>query len=130
MFRFFNLIRTFAAVKKIAQFCLLLPLMFLASCSSKPMVEPPSDLIGEDTIVQLVAEQLIIESTIFNAPPYYDKDGLTRALYSQLFEKYGITVPRYQASLTDYFADKKRMEDILSRAKERIDAQSAALPNQ
>ena len=108
----------------------MLPLLFLASCSSKPAVEPPADLIAEDTIVQMVAEQLVIESTVFNAPPIYDKDGLTRALYSQLFEKYSVTVPRYRSSLTYYFVDKERMNNILTRAKERIDAQTAALPNQ
>ena len=126
----FQFICTFAAVKKIAQFCLFVPLLFLTACSSKPAVEPPADLIGEDTIVQMVTEQLVIESTIFNAPPDYDKNGLTRALYSQLFDKYNVTVPRYRSSLTYYFADKERMNDILSRAKERIDAQSAALLNQ
>ena len=102
----------------------------LVSCTQKPAVEPPADLIGEDTIVQMVAEQLVMESTVFNAPPTYDKDGLTRALYSQFFEKYKVTVPRYRSSLSYYFADKERMEDILNRAKGRIDAQNAALPNQ
>ena len=126
----FHFIRTFAAVKKTARFCLLLSLLFLASCSSKPVVEAPADLIGEDTIVQMVTEQLVIESTVFNAPPTYDKDGLTRALYSQLFEKYHVSIPRYRSSLTYYFSDKKRMEKILTQAKEKIDAQSATLPNQ
>ena len=94
------------------------------------MVEPPADLIAEDTIIQLVAEQLVIESTVFNAPPIYDKDGLTVALYSQLFEKYNVTIPRYRSSLSYYFADKDRMDAILTQAKERIDAQTADLPNQ
>ena len=93
-------------------------------------MEPPADLIGEDTIVQMVTEQLVIESTIFNAPPTYDKDGLARALYSQFFEKHNVTVPRYRASITYYFADKERMDDIMMQAKARIDAESAALPNQ
>ena len=126
----FQFIRTFAAVKKIIRFCLLLPLLFLMSCSSKPLVEPPADLIAEDTIVQLVAEQLVIESTVFSAPPDYDKDGLTRAFYSQLFEKYNVSVPRYTSSLTYYFADKERMENIMSRAKTLIDQRKEALPTQ
>ena len=108
----------------------MLPLLFLMSCSSKPLVEPPADLIAEDTIVQLVAEQLVIESTVFSAPPDYDKDGLTRAFYSQLFEKYNVSVPRYTSSLTYYFADKERMENIMSRAKTLIDQRKEALPTQ
>ena len=108
----------------------MLPLLFLASCSSKPIVEPPADLIAEDTIVQMVTEQLVIESTIFNAPLNYSKETLTQALYSQLFEKYNVSVPRYRASLTYYFADKERMDDILTRAKAQIDERNAALPNQ
>lgn len=93
-------------------------------------MEPPADLIGEDTIVQIIAEQLVVEATIFNAPPTSDKDVLTRALYSQLFEKYHVTVPRYRSSLTYYLSDKERMDDIMTKAKARIDAQNAALPNQ
>ena len=116
-------------MKKIVKLCLLLPLL-LASCSSKPTVAPPSDLIGKDTIVQIITDQLIIESTIFNAPPQYDKDALARALYPQLFEKYNVTIPRYRSSLTYYFADKDRMDEIMMRAKEQIDAQCAALPTQ
>ena len=117
-------------MKKIVRLCFIAPLLFLAACSSKPAVEPPSDLIGRDTIVQMVSEQLVIESTVFNAPPNYDKDGLTRALYSQMFEKYNIDVPRYRASLSYYFADKERMNDILTEAKVQIDARCASLPTQ
>lgn len=126
----FQFIRTFAAVKNIAQLCLLSALLLLSACTPKPKVEAPAELIGEDTIVQMIAEQMVIESTIFNAPPTYDKDGLTQAFYSQFFEKYNVSVPRYKSSLTYYFADKERMNDILTRAKERVDAQNAALPNQ
>lgn len=117
-------------MKKITRHCLFTLLLFLAACSSKPVVTQPDDLIAEDTIVQMLAEQLLIESTIFNAPSNYDKDELTRAYYSQLFEKYNVTVPRYRSSLTYYFTDKERMNNILTKAKEQIDAQSATLPNQ
>ena len=126
----FQFIRTFAAVKKIVRFCLLLPLLLLYACSSKPVVEPPADLVGEDTIVQLIAEQLIVEALVFNAPPEYDKGELTRAYYSQLFDKYHITIPRYRSSLAYYFADKERMEDILNRAKDLIDKKKESLPRQ
>ena len=117
-------------MKKTARIFLFLPLLFLAACSSKPVVKPPADLIGKDTIVQIVADQLIVESLVFNAPPQYNKDTLTRALYAQLLEKYNITIPRYQSSLTYYFSDKKRMEDIMNRAKSQIDAKKSQLPTQ
>ena len=117
-------------MKKIVRFCLLLPLLLLYACSSKPVVEPPADLVGEDTIVQLIAEQLIVEALVFNAPPEYDKGELTRAYYSQLFDKYHITIPRYRSSLAYYFADKERMEDILNRAKVLIDKKKESLPKQ
>ena len=117
-------------MKNTAQLCLLSALLLLTACAPKPKVEPPADLIGKDTIVQIITEQLIIESTIFNAPPVYDKDGLSRALYPQLFEKYNVTAPRYRSSITYYFTDKEQMNDILTQAKEKIDAQCAALPNQ
>ena len=108
----------------------MLPLLFLASCSSKPVVEPPADLIGEDTVVQMIAEQLIVEATIFEAPPQYNKRELSQALYSQLFEKHKVSVPRYRSSLTFYFSDKKRMEDIMTRAKAVIDQKKENLPTQ
>lgn len=127
----FQFIRTFAAVKKIAWFGLILLLVFtFVSCSKKSAVTPPADLISEDTVTQMIAEQLIVESLVFNAPPQYDKDALTKALYSQLFEKYNVSVPRYRSSMSYYFADKERMERIMSRAKEQIDQKKAALPTQ
>jgi hypothetical protein len=127
----FQFIRTFAAMKKIAWFgFVLLLLLASVSCTKKPAVTPPADLIGEDTIVQMVAEQLILESTVFNAPPIYDKDGLTRALYSQLFEKYNVSVPRYRSSLSYYLSDKERMNDILTQAKVLIDKKKDSLPIQ
>ena len=80
--------------------------------------------------MQMIAEQLVIESTIFNAPPEYDKDALSHEFYSQLFEKYGVSVPRYQSSISYYFSDKEKMDDIMSRARVMIDQQRAALPTQ
>ena len=114
-------------MKKIAWFgFVLLLLLASVSCTKKPAVKPPADL----TIVQMVAEQLILESTVFNAPPIYDKDGLTRALYSQLFEKYNVSVPRYRSSLSYYLSDKERMNDILTQAKVLIDKKKDSLPIQ
>ena len=117
-------------MKKIVRFCLFVPLLLLVSCTSKPVVTPPADLIGEDTMVQMIAEQLIVESIVFNAPPDCNKEELSRAHYSQFFEKYNVTVPRYNSSLTYYFADKKRMEDIMARAKALIDQKKESLPTQ
>ena len=73
---------------------------------------------------------MIVESLVFNAPMKYNKEELARAHYSQLLEKYKITVPRYQSSLTFYFTDKNRMEDIMNRAKSQIDTKKSQLPTQ
>ena len=78
----------------------------------------------------MIAEQLIVEATIFEAPPQYNKRELSQALYSQLFEKHKVSVPRYRSSLTFYFSDKKRMEDIMTRAKAVIDQKKENLPTQ
>ena len=118
-------------MKKIIQFgFLLLSVLVFVSCTKKPSVPPPADLVGEDTIVQMIAEQLVVESFVFNAPPQYNKEALSRSCYSQLFEKYNVTVPRYRSSLTYYLSDKERMEDILNRAKALIEAEKAKLPTQ
>ena len=90
----------------------------------------PADLIPEDTMAFLISEQLVIESTIFNAPPEYDRNALAREFYSQFFDQYGISVPRYQSSISYYFSDKDRMSGIMSRAKARIDERRAAIPAQ
>lgn len=117
-------------MKKVVLFCLFVPLFFLVSCTKKPVVALPADLISEDTIVQMLSEQLVVESLVFNAPPEYNKEELSWAQYSQLFEKYHIEIPRYCSSLEYYFADKERMEDILNRAKALIDEKKEALSNQ
>ena len=81
-------------------------------------------------MVQMIAEQMIVESLVFNAPPQYNKEELARAHYSQLFEKYNVSVPRYNASLIYYFADKKRTEDIMERVKRLIEQKKKSLPTQ
>lgn len=126
----FQFIRTFAAVKKVILFCLFVPLFLFVSCKGKPLVTPPDDLIEEDTIVQMIADQLIVESVVFNAPPQYDKETLAQAHYALLFEKYKIPIDRYRSSLTYYFGDKERMERVMNRAKGIIDQKKEALPTQ
>lgn len=78
----------------------------------------------------MIADQLILESLVFNAPPEFDKESLAQAQYSQFFDKYNVTVPRYRSSLTYYFTDKKRMEDMMTRAKALIEAKKSQLPKQ
>lgn len=110
-------------MKKFAHFCfILIQVIFLASCSQKPAIEPPADLISEDTMVAMISEQLLVESVVFNASPELDKTKLARSLYSQLFEKYGISIPRYRTSLSYYFSDKERMVNMIDRAKVGLEA--------
>ena len=118
-------------MKKIAWFGFVLLLVLASvSCTKKSAVTPPADLISEDTIVQMITEQMILESFVFNAPPQYNKDALSQAHYSQLFEKYNVTIPRYRSSLSYYLSDKERMVNIMNRVKSQIEAKEAALPKQ
>lgn len=78
----------------------------------------------------MIADQLIVESVVFNAPPQYDKETLAQAHYALLFEKYKIPIDRYRSSLTYYFGDKERMERVMNRAKGIIDQKKEALPTQ
>jgi len=112
----------FAAVKKIVYLVgICLVTLLLTACSQKELVQAPADLMGQDTVVQIMADQLIIESTIYFAPPEYDKNAASKDLYSQLFKKYGVSVERYERSLSYYFSNQERMEKMMDEVHQLVE---------
>jgi hypothetical protein len=111
-------------MKKIAN--ILIPLcIFLAffpSCKSKKQVmEKPDNLINRITLVNILAESYIIESTLqFSPTDSIPKQDLARRYYKDLFDRYHITNKQFESSIAYYVSEEKSAEKLLNDASALI----------
>lgn len=100
--------------------CILLTLF--SSCKSKKMVmEKPDHLINRITLVNILAESYIIESTLqFNPIDTISKDELARRYYKDLFDRYKITSEQFESSIAYYVSEEKSAEKLLNDASALI----------
>ena len=101
-------------------FCILLTLF--SSCKSKKMVmEKPDHLINRITLVNILAESYIIESTLqFSPIDTISKDELARRYYKDLFDRYKITNEQFESSIAYYVSEEKSAEKLLNDASALI----------
>lgn len=83
----------------------------------------PANLIEESTFTDMIAEQLIIESTIFYAPAEENKKEIANKFYEEWIEKYNVTPDIFQDNIDYYFGTEKSAEKIMNEVKEKIQAQ-------
>lgn len=100
--------------------CLLLTLF--SSCKSKKHVmEKPDNLINRITLVNILAESYIIESTLqFTPTDSIPKDELARRYYKDLFDRYHITNKQFESSIAYYVSEEKSAEKLLNDASALI----------
>lgn len=100
--------------------CILLTLF--SSCKSKKMVmEKPDHLINRITLVNILAESYIIESTLqFSPIDTISKDELARRYYKDLFDRYKITNEQFESSIAYYVSEEKSAEKLLNDASALI----------
>lgn len=97
----------------------LLAAMFLfPSCNSKKQVmEKPDHLINRITLVNILAESYLIESTLQVVPSdSIGKDELARRYYKDLFDRYHITGEQFESSIAYYISEEKSAEKLLNDA--------------
>ena len=105
---------------------ILIPLCVLvtlfSSCKSKKMVmEKPDDLINRITLVNILAESYIIESTLqFSPADSIPKDEMARRYYKDLFDRYKITNEQFESSIAYYVSEEKSAEKLLNDASALI----------
>ena len=93
-----------------------------AGCNNKQHVmEKPDNLINRITLVNILAESYLIESTLQVSPTdTVLKDELARRYYKDLFDRYHITNEQFESSIAYYVSEEKSAEKLLNDASALI----------
>ena len=96
--------------------------LVLAGCNDKKKVmKKPAHLINRITLVNILAESYLIESTLqMTAPDSIGKDELARRYYKDLFDRYHITREQFESSVAYYVSEEKSAEKLLNDASALI----------
>ena len=127
MDKFVNKLKTAALV-------LLAAGVFFTACNSKKQVmEKPDHLINRITLVNILAESYLIESTLqLTKPDSIGKSDLARLYYKDLFDRYQITNEQFESSVAYYISEEKSAEKLLNDAAALIVSKKSelTLPNE
>ena len=90
----------------------------LSGCNSKKQVmEKPDNLINRITLVNILADSYLIESTLQLSPnDTLSRDELARLYYKDLFDRYHITNEQFESSVAYYISEEKSAEKLLNDA--------------
>lgn len=107
---------------KFALVFLAIAMVFFVGCNDKKRVmEKPDHLINRITLVNILAESYLIESTLQVSPTdTILKDELARRYYKELFDRYHITREQFESSLAYYISEEKSAEKLLNDASAMI----------
>lgn len=108
---------------------ILLATLLMFGCHNKRQVqEKPDHLISRNTMVNLIADCYIIESSIQTLTgDTIDKNTLSRQYYKELFNRYGVTREQFISSVEYYIGEESSAEKILSDASDVIVRKRKAL---
>lgn len=97
-------------------------MVVLAGCNDKKKVmKKPPHLINRITLVNILAESYLIESTLqMSTPDSIGKDELARRYYKDLFDRYHITSEQFESSVAYYVSEEKSAEKLLNDASALI----------
>jgi hypothetical protein len=85
------------------------------------VMEKPDNLINRITLVNILAESYIIESTLqFSPADSIPKDEMARRYYKDLFDRYKITNEQFESSIAYYVSEEKSAEKLLNDASALI----------
>ncbi len=102
-------------------------ILIVVGCSQTELRLKPAHLIPEDKFVEMLTEQMVMESTIFYASADIDKEKLTRSSYTVWMKKYGITREAYETSVNYYFTNEDDSERIMNQVRENLEKKRAQL---
>ena len=97
-------------------------MMVFSGCNDKKKVmKKPPHLINRITLVNILAESYLIESTLqMTVPDSLSKDELARRYYKDLFDRYHITSEQFESSVAYYVSEEKSAEKLLNDASALI----------
>lgn len=81
-------------------------------------MQKPDNLISRISLVNILAESYIIESSLHLSPnnDSITKDELARRYYKELFDRYQITNEQFESSIAYYVSEEKSAEKLLNDA--------------
>jgi len=88
-----------------------------SGCNSKKQVmEKPDHLINRITLVNILADSYLIESTLQITPvdSVIGKTEMARLYYKDLFDRYQITNEQFESSVAYYISEEKSAEKLLN----------------
>ncbi len=94
----------------------------LTGCHDKKQVmEKPDKLINRITLVNILAESYLIESTLqMSGVDSLGKDKRAQLYYKDLFDRYHITNEQFESSIAYYISEEKSAEKLLNDASALI----------
>ena len=102
--------------------------LFSACNSKKQVMEKPDHLINRITLVNILAESYLIESSLHMLPPdSIGRNDLARLYYKDLFDRYNITNEQFESSVAYYISEEKSAEKLLNAAAALIVSKKSEL---
>lgn len=101
--------------------CIALVSLFVGCKDKKHVMEKPANLVNRITLVNILAESYLIESTLQMTPTdTIPKEELARQYYKDLFDRYHITNEQFETSIAYYIGEEKSAEKLLNDASALI----------
>jgi len=108
-------------MKKILFIILSAALLAFTGCGNKKQVlDKPDDLLSRNTMVNIIAESYIIESTVHTSADTVNRVTLAKLYYRDLFNRYHITRTQFETSLNYYISEESSAEKLLADAAQAI----------
>lgn len=100
--------------------CILV--LTLSSCSRHEESNVPADLIPRDTMMNLVVESWLLESSIHTVITDYNAiEPATIALYADFFDRHHISKDQYIRSTEYYLNDDKTCEQFVQDCRQLLE---------
>ena len=105
-------------LQKAASVLVAVAVLFSGCNSKKQVMEKPDNLINRITLVNILADSYLIESTLQMSGRIdtISKDDLARLYYKDLFDRYHITNEQFESSVAYYISEEKSAEKLLNDA--------------
>ena len=104
-------------LQKTASVLVAVAVLFSGCNSKKQVMEKPDHLINRITLVNILADSYLIESTLqMTGSDTISKDDLARLYYKDLFDRYHITNEQFESSVAYYISEEKSAEKLLNDA--------------
>ncbi len=105
------------------QLLFLFVALFVASCSKNP-VPKPDNLLGEETMVDIIYDISILQATDGSMPNKLIENNIKMDQY--IFDKYKIDSTTYRQNQLYYAGDARKYKKLYKKVLERLEGENKA----